>query len=67
VLFDVGYGESSLLATSLCGDEVNRVLEKDFGAVWGDNFSMGGLAGFPFGGITIFGAIARIFPIVETY
>lgn len=40
-----GYGSKSLVATSLCADEVNRVLEKDFSAVYDDNFSMGGLAG----------------------
>jgi len=57
-----GYGETSLLATSLCCDEVNRVLEKDFGAKFADNFSMGGLAGFPFGGVTSFGAMAAHIP-----
>jgi hypothetical protein len=50
-----GYGESSLLACSLCCDEVNRVLEKDFSKHYTDNFNMGGLAGFPFGGVTSFG------------
>lgn len=40
-----GYGSDSLVATSLCADEVNRVLEKDFSAVYDDNFHMGGLAG----------------------
>eukprot|EP00542_Grammatophora_oceanica_P021433 CAMPEP_0194046126 /NCGR_PEP_ID=MMETSP0009_2-20130614/19643_1 /TAXON_ID=210454 /ORGANISM="Grammatophora oceanica, Strain CCMP 410" /LENGTH=248 /DNA_ID=CAMNT_0038691285 /DNA_START=157 /DNA_END=903 /DNA_ORIENTATION=+ len=58
-----GYGESStLVATSLCCDEVNRVLERDFGAKYNDNFSMGGLAGFPFGGLTSFGAMAAHIP-----
>lgn len=58
-----GYEESkTLLATSLCCDEVNRVLEKDFAKVYGDNFSMGGLAGFPFGGTTSFGAMAHHIP-----
>lgn len=57
-----GFGKNSLLATSLCCDEVNRVLEKDLAAVYGDNFSMGGLAGFPFGGITSFGAMAHHIP-----
>jgi hypothetical protein len=57
-----GYGESSLLATSLCCDEVNRVLEKDFAKHYTDNFSMGGLAGFPFGGVTSFGAMAHHIP-----
>ena len=44
-----GYGDTTLVATSLCCDEINRVLENDFTAVYGDTFSMGGLAGFPFG------------------
>jgi hypothetical protein len=57
-----GYGKSSLLATSLCCDEVNRSLEHAFGEVYGDNFSMGGLAGFPFGGATSFGAMAHHIP-----
>ena len=57
-----GYGPKSLVATSLCCDEVNRVLEKDFATVYGDTFSMGGLAGFPFGGVTSFGAFASHIP-----
>jgi hypothetical protein len=61
-LKEYGYGESSLLATSLCCDEINRVLEKDFSKHYTDNFSMGGLAGFPFGGITSFGAFAHHIP-----
>jgi len=54
---------NTLVASSLCCDEVNRVLEKDFAKVFGDNFSMGGLAGFPFGGVTSFGAMAHHIPI----
>eukprot|EP00527_Entomoneis_sp_CCMP2396_P004790 CAMPEP_0198138458 /NCGR_PEP_ID=MMETSP1443-20131203/1874_1 /TAXON_ID=186043 /ORGANISM="Entomoneis sp., Strain CCMP2396" /LENGTH=317 /DNA_ID=CAMNT_0043800249 /DNA_START=36 /DNA_END=989 /DNA_ORIENTATION=- len=57
-----GYGRTSLVATSLCCDEVTRVLEKDFGVVYNDNFHMGGLAGFPFGGVTSFGAMASHIP-----
>lgn len=56
------YGGTTLLASSLCCDEVNRVLEKDFSAIYGDNFSMGGLAGFAFGGVTSFGAMAHHIP-----
>jgi len=56
------YGSNSLVATSFCADEVNRVLEKDFAKVYDDNFSMGGLAGFPFGGVTSFGAMAAHIP-----
>jgi hypothetical protein len=57
-----GYGKSSIVATSLCADEVNRVLETDFSLVYNANFHMGGLAGFPFGGITAFGAMAAHIP-----
>lgn len=57
-----GYGKDSLVATSLCADEVNRVLEQDLGKTFDYNFSMGGLAGFPFGGITSFGAMASHIP-----
>ena len=57
-----GFGKTSLCATSLCCDEVNRVLEGDFAKVYKDNFSMGGLAGFPFGGVTSFGAMAAHIP-----
>jgi hypothetical protein len=54
--------KSTLLATSLCNDEVNRDLEDEFRTIFGNNFSMGGLAGFPFGGVFSFGAIARHIP-----
>ena len=57
-----GYGSTTLLATSLCCDEVNRQLEKDLGKVYGEHFSMGGLAGFAFGGVTSFGAMAHHIP-----
>lgn len=53
----------TLLTTSLCCDEISRPLEQDFAKVYGPNyFSMGGLAGFPFGGITSFGAMASHIP-----
>ena len=62
-LASVGYDESTtLLASSLCCDEVNRELEKELAQIYGDNFSMGGLAGFAFGGITSFGAMAHHIP-----
>jgi len=57
-----GYGQTSLVATSLCCDEVNRPLEKDLKGLFGSYFSMGGLAGFPFGGVTGFGAMAHHIP-----
>jgi Limiting CO2-inducible proteins B/C beta carbonyic anhydrases len=62
VLAKHGYGPLTLVATSLCCDEVNRVLEHDFAAVYGPTFSMGGLSGFPFGGITSFGSFASHIP-----
>ena len=55
-------GQNTLLATSLCCDELSRPLEQDFGKVYGNHFSMGGLAGFPFGGVTSFGAMAAHIP-----
>lgn len=35
-----GYGETTLLASSLCCDEVSRKLEEDFEPHYGPNFSM---------------------------
>jgi len=58
-----GYDMSkTLVATSLCCDEVNRPLESDLSANFDYNFQMGGLAGFPFGGATSFGAMAAHIP-----
>jgi len=58
-----GYDErKTLIATSLCCDEVNRPLETELSAVFDTNFNMGGLAGFPFGGATSFGAMAAHIP-----
>jgi Limiting CO2-inducible proteins B/C beta carbonyic anhydrases len=61
-LEDFEFGDSSLVATSLCCDEVNRTLERDLGGLYGRYFSMGGLAGIPFGGVTGFGAMASHIP-----
>lgn len=58
-----GYtSENTLLATSLCCDELARQMEKDFVKVYGKNFNLGGLAGFPFAGNTGFGAMAAHIP-----
>lgn len=57
-----GYGDTTLVATSLCCDEVNRPLEKALAKKYDEPFVMGGLAGFPFGGITSFGAMAHHIP-----
>mmetsp|Transcript_26181 Transcript_26181/g.54868 ORF Transcript_26181/g.54868 Transcript_26181/m.54868 type:complete len:321 (-) Transcript_26181:700-1662(-) len=63
VLASKGYnGENTLLATSLCCDELARQLETDFNGVYGQNFNLGGLAGFPFAGNTGFGAMAGHIP-----
>ena len=56
-LADKGFtSENTLLATSLCCDELARQLESDFVKVYGKNFNLGGLSGFPFAGNTGFGA-----------
>jgi hypothetical protein len=39
-----------------------RPLEEDFAKEFGEHFTMGGLAGFPFGGVTGFGAMAHHIP-----
>ena len=54
--------ENTLLATSLCADELARNLEKDFVKVFGKNFNLGGLSGFPFAGNTGFGAMSAHIP-----
>lgn len=54
--------DNVLLATSLCCDEVNRDLEDEFRTIYGSNFNMGGIAGFPFGGLTSFGAMVHHIP-----
>lgn len=61
----MGYGynrTNTLLASSLCCDELARPLEASFAQLYGQNFSMGGLAGMPFGGLTSFGAMAAHIP-----
>lgn len=54
--------DTTLVASSLCSDEVNRPLEETFLNYYGNHFSMGGLAGFPFSGVTGFGAMASHIP-----
>jgi hypothetical protein len=53
---------NTLLATSLCCDELARRLEDDFVNIYGNNFNLGGLSGFPFAGNTGFGAMAAHIP-----
>ena len=62
ILEKYGYGKTTLVATSLCCDEVNRPLEKALAGQYDEPFVMGGLAGFPFGGVTSFGAMAHHIP-----
>jgi len=58
-----GYtGANTLLATSLCCDELARQLEDDLTGIYGNNFNLGGLAGFPFAGNTGFGAMSAHIP-----
>lgn len=54
--------DSTLLTTSFCCDEVCRDLEDELRRGYGQNFSLGGIAGFPFGGNTAFGAMAHHVP-----
>lgn len=63
ILATKGYtGSNTLLATSLCCDELARRLEDDFVKIYGNNFNLGGLSGFPFAGNTGFGAMAAHIP-----
>lgn len=51
--------DKTMLATSLCCDEVCRDMEDELRQMYGQNFSFGGIAGFPFGGCTAFGAMCH--------
>jgi len=63
ILSAKGYtSANTLLATSLCCDELARQLEDDFNGVYGNNFNLGGLAAFPFAGNTGFGAMSAHIP-----
>jgi hypothetical protein len=53
---------NTLLATSVCADELARQLEDDFIDVYGTNFNLGGLSGFPFAGNTGWGAMSAHVP-----
>lgn len=55
--------ETTLLATSFDCDEVNRDLEDELRSVYGQNYTFGGIAGFPFGGCTSFGALCHHIPV----
>lgn len=62
ILEPYGFGESTLFCSSICSDELARQLETDFGKVYGPHFSLGGLSGFAFGGVTGFHAMASHIP-----
>jgi len=51
-----------LFATSVCADELARVLEDEFVDIYGTNFNLGGLSGFPFAGNTGWGAMSAHVP-----
>lgn len=64
ILSEKGFDkDNTLLATSLCCDEVCRDCEDELRSVYGQNFSFGGIAGFPFGGCTAFGALCHHIPV----
>jgi len=51
--------ETTLLATSFCCDEVSRDTEDELRDIYGQNFSFGGIGGFPFSGCTAIGALCH--------
>lgn len=54
-LLDTGFDiPKTLLGTSLCCDELNRPLEQLLAKIFDTNYSLGGMAGCPFGGVTSF-------------
>ena len=63
LLEEKGFNPSNtLLCTSLCADELARVLEDEFVEIYGNNFNLGGLSGFPFAGNTGWGAMSAHVP-----
>lgn len=54
--------DNTLLATSVCADELARELEDQFVEIYGNNFNLGGLSGFPFAGNTGWGAMSAHVP-----
>ena len=54
--------DNTLLATSVCADELARELEDEFVDIYGTNFNLGGLSGFPFAGNTGWGAMSAHVP-----
>lgn len=62
-----GYIEdNTILATSLGNDEMARVLGRDFSEIYGEEYPLGGLGGFPSGGVTGFQSMASGIPVNGT-
>ena len=53
---------NTLLTTSLCSDELAKRLADDFVSIYGSNFNLGGLAGFPLAGNTGFQTMSGHIP-----
>eukprot|EP00541_Cyclophora_tenuis_P019008 CAMPEP_0116554448 /NCGR_PEP_ID=MMETSP0397-20121206/7599_1 /TAXON_ID=216820 /ORGANISM="Cyclophora tenuis, Strain ECT3854" /LENGTH=369 /DNA_ID=CAMNT_0004079613 /DNA_START=1 /DNA_END=1110 /DNA_ORIENTATION=+ len=54
--------QDTLLGTSFCSHPSNRPLENEFVKLYGNHFNLGGLAGFPMGGIAAFKEMASSIP-----
>ena len=52
-LGQIGYSpENTLFGTCVCRDEINRPAVSTFSSLWGENFRLAGLAGYPSAGKT---------------
>jgi hypothetical protein len=51
--------ENTVFGTSTCVDEVNRSMERALAEHYGEEFVIGGLAGYPFRGVTGIGAYSH--------
>mmetsp|Transcript_233 Transcript_233/g.348 ORF Transcript_233/g.348 Transcript_233/m.348 type:complete len:269 (-) Transcript_233:35-841(-) len=54
--------ENTLLVPSFCRDKINRPLETEFAKHYTNKYSIGGLAGFPFGGLSSFREMMQNIP-----
>lgn len=54
--------ERTIACSSICSDEINREKNSWCPYTWGENFSLGGIAGLPFAGSTGFKAFASHVP-----
>lgn len=63
ILLYHGYDpQDTILGTSFCSNPSNRPLENEFVKIYGNHFNLGGLAGFPLGGVTGFKEMASSIP-----